>query len=353
MKITQSYRFRIYPTKAQEEAFRQISGCCRLVYNLGLEQRRDHWRRYLRIEGRQIGQVSQINELPALKQAFPFLKEVPSHCLQQALKDLDRAYQNFFAGTASYPTFRRKVDGDSFRFPDPKQFSLTKSWLHTPKFGRRKGDNGKIRIVRHRRVKGSVKTVTIIRDGRHWYASLATERVVEAPAAPAGDLRVVGIDRGVTNPIALSDGRLLGRQTETARRRARARRLQQALARKKKGSANRRRAAERLAAFKAREARRRKDRLHQISSEIVKSHDVIVLEDLKIANMTRSARGCPEAPGRMVRQKAGLNREILDRGWGMFGEMLSYKAAWAGKRVVRVRPHDSSRTCIACGHVAA
>ena len=352
VKISQSYRFRIYPTKAQEEAFRQISGCCRLVYNLGLEQRRDHWRRHKAIAGTSITWISQSQELVPLKAEFTFLKDVPSHCLQQALRDLDRAYQKFFKEGAGYPRPRRKIDGDSFRFPDPKQFNLTKNWLHAPKFGRLKKDYGKIRICQHRKVKGDIKTITIIRDGRHWYASLSTAREVETPAGSKMALRVVGLDRGVINPIALSDGSLLGRQTEAVNRRRRAKRLQQSVARKKKGSSNRSRAIQRLSAHKARQAKRRKDQLHKISSQIVKSHDVIVLEDLKIKNMTRSARGTAAEPGRMVSQKAGLNREILDRGWGMLGEMIAYKAAWAGKRMIKVPAHHTSQTCISCGHIS-
>lgn len=332
VKIAQSYRFRIYPSKEQEEAFCHISGCCRLVYNLGLEQRRDHWRRYRAATGRAISAVSQINEMPALKSDYPFLKEVPAHCLQQALRDLDRAYQNFFGGIAAYPRPRRKIDGDSFRFPDPKQFGLSAHWLMAPKFGRRPGDHGKIRICRHRKVKGRIKTITIIREGRHWYACLSTEREAAAPAGPVrADLRVIGIDRGVANPVALSDGVFLGRATETGRERARLARLQRSVARKKRGSANRRRAVERLSAFRARQARRRKDQLHKISSAIVKNHDVIVMEDLKIGNMTGSARGTAEAPGSMVRQKAGLNREVLDRGLGHAGHHARLQGGLEGQ----------------------
>lgn len=333
--------------------FRQISGCCRLVYNLGLEQRRDHWRNYKKVSGRPIGAVSQINELPYLKKAFPFLKEVPSHCLQQALQDLDKAYQRFFEGISSYPTPRARRDGDSFRFPDPKQFDLTNHWLHVPKFGKTKTDHGRIRIVRHRKMRGKIKTITIIRDGQHWYAALSTVREAEASALKSKDLSVVGIDRGVTVPVALSDRKCLGRATEGKDEARKLKRLQQSVARKKRGSMNRARAIQRLAAHKAHQARRRKDQLHKISAQIVKSHDVIVLEDLKTKNMTRSAKGNSEVPGRNVSQKAGLNRSILDKGWGMFGDMLAYKAGWAGKRVIKVKPHYSSQTCISCGHVAS
>ncbi len=353
VKKTMAYRFRIYPSKEQEAAFRRISGCCRLVYNLALEQRRDHWRRYRAKVGRHISVVSQINELPELKREVTFLKEVPSHTLQQALKDLDRAYQNFFAGRADYPTPRKKRGGDSFRFPDPKQFQLTKGWLHAPKFGRTKTDHGAIRICRHRKIRGQIKTITIIRDGAHWYAAVSTAREVMDPPEIKSGPRIVGIDRGVTIPVALSTGEVFGAPTEGPGQRMRLAQLQRSVARKVKGSANRRRAIAKLAAFKARQARRRKDQLHKVSVQIVKNHDVIVLEDLKIENMTRSARGTIEEPGKQVAQKAGLNREILDRGWGMFGAMLTYKAGWVGKRVIKVAPHHSSQECSQCGHVAA
>jgi putative transposase len=322
------------------------------VYNLGLEQRRDHNRRFKALSGRSISVVQQINELPALKKDFPFLKDVPSHCLQQALRDLDKAYQRFFNRIARHPKPRRRRDGDSFRFPDPKQFKLTNHWLHVPKFGKTKSDYGRIRIAQHRKVRGKIKEITIIRDCGHWYAALSTAREVEMTAMKSKDLSVVGIDRGVTVPVALSDGQCLGAATEGKAEARKLKRLQQAVARKQKGSANRTKAVWRLAAHKSYQARRRKDQLHKISTQIVKSHDVIVLEDLKTKNMTRSARGNQEEPGKNVSQKAGLNRSILDKGWGMFGVMLTYKASWAGKRVINVKPHHSSQTCICCGHVS-
>jgi len=332
--------------------FARIAGCCRLVYNLGLEQRRDHWRRHKEATGKSINWYSQKNELPALKKDFTFLSEVPSHCLQMALKDLDTAYQNFYAGRAGYPKPRRRGLDDSFRFPDPMQFHLGANWLVVPKFGRRSNDGGKLRIRAHRKVKGRIKTITIIRNGRHWYACLTSMREVPDRKPKARRLRAVGIDRGVTSPVVTSDAIFLGSATEAEAERNKAARLAQAVARKKKGSANRLKAVQRLAQHKAKMARRRKDAAHKISHDLVKNHDVIVLEDLKTRAMTRSGKGTIDAPGRNVRQKAGLNREILDRGWGMLGEMIAYKAAWAGKRVIAVAPHYSSQECACCGYVS-
>jgi putative transposase len=350
VKKKQAYRFRIYPTEAQEQAFRQISGCCRLVYNLGLEQRRDHWRRYRARTGFPISKVSQKNELPALKEVAPFLKEAPSHCLQQALDDLDRAYQNFFEGRASYPTPRRKMDGDSFRFPDNKQFRLRRGWLIAPKFGRRGAPHGPIRIKRHRAIHGTIKNITIIRDGSHWYASIIAERVAKVRTKSAvQEDRVAGLDRGVRHPVALSSGELLGSLVEGPREMERLRRLQRDVSRKKKGSVNRAKAIRRLAEHKAKMARRRRDMIQKMTNGLVKNHDVIVIEDLRVANMTRSAKGAVDEPGRNVRQKSGLNRSILDKGWGYMRQCLAYKAAWAGKRLVEVDPRMTSRTCAECG----
>lgn len=350
MKKKQAYRFRIYPTAAQEQAFRQISGCCRLVYNLGLEQRRDHWRRYRARTGYSISKVSQKNELPDLKEVAPFLKDAPSHCLQQALDDLDRAYQNFFEGRADYPTPRRKMDGDRFRFPDNKQFQLRHGWLIAPKFGRRGSPHGPIRIKRHRAIHGTIKNITIIRDGSHWYASIIAVREAKVRVKTVvREERVAGLDRGVRHPVALSSGELLGALVEGPREMERLRRLQRAVSRKVRGSANRAKAIRRLAEHKAKMARRRRDMIQKMTNGLVKNHDVIVIEDLRIANMTRSAKGTAEEPGRNVRQKSGLNRAILDKGWGYMRQCLAYKTAWAGKRLIEVDPRMTSQTCAECG----
>ena len=178
-------------------------------------------------------------------------------------------------------------------------------------------------------------------------------RKLANPPPPEADPRVVGIDRGVTIPIAPSNGEIFGAAIEWTRQRKRLAQLHQSVARKKKCSANRRWAIAKLAAMKARHARRRKDQLHKGSAQIVKNHDVIVLEDLKIGNMTGSARGTIAASDKQIRQKAGLNREILDRGWEMLGEIMVYKTGWAGKRVIKVARHHSSQECSACGYVAA
>lgn len=136
----------------QEALAVRTSSCRRLVYNLCLEQR-SIWGRTHRISC-----VDQINELPALKKAFPFLKDVPSHCLQQGVRDLQDAFENFWSGRSDYPTYCRKSGGDSFRFPDSKQFLCGKTSIFLPKLGH-------VEWVLHRKMEGTPKSVTVVREG--------------------------------------------------------------------------------------------------------------------------------------------------------------------------------------------
>lgn len=211
-----AWRFRIIETPDQAAAFAQIAGCCRLVYNLALEQRRDHGRRYRDRTGHGLTVVSQVNALPELKQVAPFLTQAPSHCLQQAVYDLDRAFKNFFAERAAYPKPRRRFEHDGFRFPDPEQirFDPANGLLHLPKFGKRTnnpGDHGPLKLIMHRKPKGVLRHISIVRDGAHWYVCLVmglrprrAKDVVADKIITGEPFRVIGIDRGVTQPIALS-----------------------------------------------------------------------------------------------------------------------------------------------------
>lgn len=355
-------RYRLYPSPEQAADFERIAGCCRLVYNLGLEQRRDHWRNFRVCTGNSISWFSQNSEMPEMKREFPFLKAVPSHCLQAALGDLNAAYQRFFDGLSGYPKPRRKFQHDSFAFPDRKQIEirhLGNGWaeLVLPKFGRTAKDGGAIRMRLHRQLVGEIRKVTISRDGGHWFASVLVKVRHKAPATvtnqPIEANDVIGIDRGVAVPFALSNGEMLGNKTEGKRQIERQKRLQRAVSRRKRGSANRAKACRALAAHKAKVARRRRDTTHKITHAIAKNHRVVVIEKLAVKAMTASARGTAEEPGCNVAQKAGLNRVILDKGWGEFRRQLGYKLAWQGKMLLEVPARNTSRTCGSCAHVAA
>jgi putative transposase len=341
MRLLKAYRYRVYPTPEQESLFRQTVGCCRFVYNLCLEQR--NLERH-RSDPRRLTSYDQIKELPALKTEAPFLRDVPNHPLQQAVIDLDRAFRNFYEGRTAYPKFRKRGDRDSFRFPDPKQFRIESARIFLPKAGW-------VEWVQHRPLEGTPKTATVSRDADWWFVSIQCEIEIAEALPNLGP--AVGIDLGIAKPIVLSTGEavMLPRTTERERRRLAA--LQRRVARRTKGSRNRQKARLAVARFQARLARRRKDAAHKATTRIAKNHGIIVVEDLMVRNMTASAMGTVEQPGRNVRAKAGLNRSMLDVAPSQIRSMLEYKAAWYGSRVVAVPAAYTSQRCGRCGHVHA
>ena len=334
--------FHLYPTPEQSAQMAQIAGACRFVYNLALEQRRDWWRR-----GRKFTFASQCRELTELRAEVDWLKACPVHALQQALKDLDRAYQNFFASRAAYPTPRRKGVNDSFRFPDPvslqiKRTGKSSGQMRLPKLGW-------VRLRGWQVLPGEICNITVSRRAGQWFAAVQCERERADPAP--SDLPAVGIDMGVAVFAALSDGTSVAPANHGKKALKALRKAQRALARKKRGSANRRKAVRRVAKIQQRVANARKDFLHKHSTIIAQNHRMVVVEALDVRNMSASAKGTVEEPGRKVRQKAGLNRAILDQGWGAFRTMLAYKLADRGGRLVEVPAAYTSQTCPVCGHV--
>jgi len=336
MKIRKAYRFRLYPTPEQERQFRQFSGCCRAVYNAALCQRELYGQRH------KLNFVTQANELPACKRALCWLKDAPSHSLQAALKDLDRAFQNFFAGCSSFPTPRLKSRGDSFRLPELKSdFDPRGDHIRIAKAGL-------VRWVAHREMQGIPKNCTISREGNWWFASVQCEIEIDDPVCASN--QVVGVDLGVAQPLALSDGSFPAFHKITKRHKRRLRVLQQQLSRKRRGSNNRRKAARKVAAYQAHMARRRKDSAHKATTQIVRNHRLVAIEDLRVSSMTRSAKGTSDAPGVNVKQKSGLNREILAVAPYQIRRFLEYKASWHGVEVVAVPAHHTSQQCSDCGH---
>ena len=341
--------YRLYPTAEQERFFSRIAGACRAVYNVALDQRRLYWHRFKEKTGKPISFVSQAAELTALRAEFDWLKEVPSQVLQQALRDLDRAYQNFFSGRGGYPSLRRKGRQDTFRFPEPKTLAVERTGK---KSGRIKLP--KIGWVSFRgwyALKGDIRNVTITRKAGQWFASIQWQREVTEPQE--GNLPAVGIDMGVAVFAALSDGTTIESQGFGRRAQQALKKWQRALARKKRGSNNRRKALRFVQKVHARVVNARKDFLHKISTTIAKNHSMVVMEDLKVKNMTASAKGTQEEHGRNVRQKAGLNRSILDQGWGLFKIFLGYKLAERGGKLVEVKAAYTSQTCSVCGCIEA
>jgi putative transposase len=298
--------------------------------------------------GTSISDVTQSAELTALRAEFDWIKEVAITPQQQALRDLQVAYKNFFAARALYPTPRRKGVDDAFRFQgrevEVKKINRNWSAVKLPKIGW-------VRYRDSRALEGKIKNVTLSRDALGWHVafSLEIERDVE-PAPKAA----VGIDRGVANSVALSTGAMPVfpiEQINVLVRRRQA--VQQSLAKRKKGSKRRRKEIRRAAAISARVARVRKHWNHVQTARIARDFNFVCIEDLRTANMTRSASGTLEDPGTNVAQKSGLNRSILERGWRQFETLLEYKLRERGSTLKKVDPKNTSRSCSHCEHVDA
>lgn len=344
MIIRKAHLYRLHPTDEQAQKLGQWIGAVRFTYNLALEQRRDWYR-----PGRKFNFASQCREVTALRAEVDWLRDVPVHPLQQAIKDLDRAYQNWWAGRAGAPSPRKRGLNDAMRFPDPATFDFRRLSRHVGEMKLPK--LGWVRLRWDRAVPGEVRNITVARRAGVWTVAAQYEREVADPEASV--LPVVSIDRGVNVFAALSEGTMVEPANCGKKALKSLRRAQRKLARKKKGSNNRRKQVRRVARLHMRAANARRDFLHKTSTAIAQNHGVVVLEKLEVRNMVRSAAGTAEAPGKRVRQKAGLNRSILDQGWHGFRVMLGYKLAERGGKLIEVPAAYTSQTCSACGVVDA
>lgn len=344
--LNRSYKFRIYATTEQQQLFRQYAGTCRLVYNVALEQRRVWWRQYLTNVGTTISHTSQCRELTDLRAEFDWIAAVPRAIVANALRDLERAFQNFFVGGKGYPTPRKKGVNDAFRFDgrDCNWRALNAKWaaVHLPKIG-----EVKFRLTRS--IIGSINNVTVIKDDLGWHVVFASEI---QHTLPKNNNPAVGVDRGVIHTVALSDGTFRDMPKERLKLLdRRARKQARKLAKCKRGS-NRRNAARRLLArTKAKAARLRIHWNHERTTEIAAAFGIVVIEALNIPNMTASAKGTVTEPGTRVRQKAGLNRVIRDNAWGQFETLLSYKVAANGGELRKINPAYTSQKCSSCGTI--
>ncbi|CAM2176684.1 putative insertion element transposase InsQ [Paraburkholderia sacchari] len=344
MQRLQAFRFELMPTGEQMRKMRQFGGLCRRVYNDALAaQQKNH-----EDGGKFVGYVGMAKWLTGWRNnsETPWLKDAPVHAQQHALKDLERAYKNFFEGRTGFPRFKRKSDQrDSFRYPDRKQIKLDRDngRVSVPKLGW-------IRYRNSRMVLGDVRSATISQRAGKWYVSILTAREVEQPV-PGGS--AIGIDMGVARFATLSDGSYIAPLASFKKHERRLAKYQRRMARKVKGSANWKKAKTRVQRIHACIANARADFLHKASNTISKKHAMIAIEDLQVRNMTKSARGMVATPGRNVRAKSGLNKAILDQGWYEFRHQLEYKMAWRGGLFVAVPAHNTSRTCPCCGYISA
>lgn len=357
MSSIKAFRFQLRTRPGVEAQLRRFAGMGRWVWNRALAEQ---CARHTRGE-KYAGHAEMCKWLTAWRNApaTSWLAEGPIHPQQQVLRRLDEAYRRFFAaakagqaggrGRTGPPEFKRYGDEPGMRFPDPKQFALDheNGRVRLPKLGW-------VRLRMSQPVEGVLRNVSITREGAKWFASLQVEN---RETLPALDLHhagpTLGIDLGLAAFAATSDGALVAPLKALARQQVRLKRYQRSVARKKRGSANRKKAVARLGALHRRIAHQRSDWLHKLTTDLADAHPVIALEDLRIKNMSASAAGTVEAPGKNVRAKAGLNRGILDAAWGEFARQITYKVEWRGGRVILVNPAYTSRICRCCGHEAA
>lgn len=337
MDQMRGYVYRLKPTEGQEHQLRQFAGVCRLIWNLSLEQRR--------IWGKSHGCNfhTASADLKSLRAEFDFIGEVSQTAQQQTLMDLDKAYQAFFAGRAGHPKPRRKGEADQFRFMgrEVSVRRLNRRWseIRLPKIGW-------VRFRDTRQMDGAIRNATIRLTALGWQVSIMCKCEVAEPTQLPGS---VGIDRGVTIPLMLSNGDQFHLPASLAKLDRRHKRAQRVAARRHKGSNRWRKAISRASKLKARQARIRAHWQHEASRRIADSFGTVVVEKLRTKNMMRSAKGTIEAPGVNVKAKAGLNRSILNVGWHGLEIKLAYKLAERGGQLVQVNPAYTSQTCSACG----
>lgn len=335
--INKAHRFRLKPDTGQEHQLARIAGVCRLVWNLCLEQRKTVYasRRIT------LNSYRQLPDVTILRGEYDWIQEIPSQVLQQKVRDLDIAYKNFFEGRAAFPEQKKKGKSvDSFRFP--QGFKIDNRHIFLPKIGW-------VGFFKSQGITGKPKHMTVSRNGKHWFVSVCCE-VDIADAVPKS--KAVGIDMGIAKLCVLSDGTIVENPKIIARYSRRMATLQRRLSRKVKHSHNFLKQKAKITALHTKIANTRRDFIHKTTTTIAKNHGLVVLEDLRVKNMSKSAKGTVENPGKMVKQKFGLNRSILDAAWGKFRRQLEYKVGWANGMVLFVDPKNTSRRCPECGHTA-
>ena len=341
--IRRGYRLRAYPTKAQAQVLSQWMGCRRWTYNWGLETRRAAYEH----AGETLTSVDLCESVSGWYDDKPWLEAVPTSVLQQGLRDLDAAYRRWWDGHARAPVFARRGAGDSARVTiDARHPTKVALWgagvCVLPSVGI-------IRVRGRAWPPGAVpKMVTVSRSacGR-WWVSFSLDETIAWESAPRW---ACAMDLGSSRWVSLDDGSWFLPPKALARFAERLKKLQKRLARQTKGSGRWKRTKQRIARLWSRIVDCRRDWVHKMSRWLVDTFELLGMESLNVAGMTRSARGTVEAPGSNVRAKSGLNRVVLDACLGMLAECVQYKAAWAGRTLVRVDTwFASSKLCSTCG----
>lgn len=326
--MLKAYKYRLYPTREQKAKLSETLWLCSILYNSCLAERRDCWE----LGGHSITKYDQINRLPELKSMDERFLHVHSQVLQDVVKRLDKTFDAFFRRVKAgekpgYPRFKPARRYDSFTFPQaPSGCQLQGRKLVLSKIG-------SVKIKLHRKVPGKIKTVTIMRQADGWYACFSCE--VEAVVLPASD-KAVGVDLGLESFAVTSDGEFFPAAKHLRKGERNLKRLQRQVSRRVKGSNRRKKAIRQLAKAHLHVANQRKNTAHKVARSLVNCYGLIAAEDLQVTNMLRNHH---------------LAKSISDAGWNLFINILTSKAAEAGREVIKVDPRYTSQACSGCGAI--
>lgn len=320
-----AYKFALNPTDTQMVLLNKHCGCSRFIYNTLLKEKQDH---YLN-NGKTLNYNQTCSFIAKFKkeEETAWLKEVNSQSLQQAAKDLETAYGNFFKGLAEFPKFKKKDRKNSFRCPQSVKVKDGK--LFIPKF--KEG----ILIRQHRKINGTIKSCTVTKrpSGKYYVSILVEEKINHLKKTG----NKVGIDLGVKDFAITSDGKKYKNPINTKKYEKNLRKTQKDLSRKVKGSNRYNRQRIKVAKVHEKITNSRNDHHHKISTELVRNYDFISLEDLAVKNMVKNHK---------------LAKHISDCSWSSFVNMLKYKCDWYGKKLVQInRFYPSSKTCSTCDYI--
>jgi len=325
-KINRTYRFRLYPNKAQTELLSKHFGCSRFVYNYFLNQRKEQYR----LNGKSDNYYAQAKALTALKkqEETAWLNEVNAQTLQFAIRSLETAYNNFFKKRTKFPKFKSKHSKNSFTVPQYASVAGGRLFIRKFKEG--------IKCRVHREIKGKIGKVTITKTSSgKYFVSVFTEEDYVTPLEKTG--KSIGVDMGLKDLLITSEGETFNNNRYTRRYEGKLAKAQQHLSRKKKGSRGFENQRFKVARLYEKISNSRADYLHKCSISLVRRYDTICIEDLNVKGMTKNHR---------------LAKSISDASWGHFVSMLTYKAEWNGKKVVKIdRYFPSSQTCNVCGYI--
>ncbi|MFE1926407.1 RNA-guided endonuclease InsQ/TnpB family protein [Streptomyces asoensis] len=362
--MIRAYKFLMRPTVRQAQALAEMLRDHCSLYNGALQERRDAWRHVSKTSVKYPMQSAQLKEIrtfdPERQGRWSFSSQ------QATLRRLDKAFAAFFRRVKSgdapgYPRFRGVNWFDTVTFPKDGDGCRWDSTPHDATTRVRFQGVGHVKVHQHRPVAGHVKTVSVKREGRKWFVVLTLEQDRPGPLPATGS--VVGIDLGIANFLADSNGDFVPSPRHGRKAAAKLAAAQQALSRfprrkAKDRTANHQRAVDKVAQLHGKVRRQRLDHAHKTALGLVRAHDFIAHEDLKIRNMSKAPapKPDPSRPGAFLPNgaaaKAGLNTSINDAGWGVFLTILHAKAESAGREVIAVDPRNTSRTCPDCRHTA-